>query len=406
MKEISLLNTTYNLYLQNSVNIDLYQVDPGDKTINSQFKSCKKWINAYIGPATAELHGINDSIIRAIKDENRNAVLPDRSVKIQNNTFYLAVKGCGAYEDMFSGDLLTPSKIKQACRDNSYLDKIENLSTGQGFIMSESWMGESPYGAQGHMNALDELAFSIVANGDSINGACICPVIGVIQLPLKIEEVARKFFWFRTYNDHFYQVLRLMPSNVRLYFESTKIIADPNSIFSLFGLDSSKKIEQFELNFIKSGIALLSLYTRSAKKEGENVTGIVYRDVWLDKDCVVAPNGIIYFADLEGLIWKSVPLTKFKNLQTSEWQKLVFEFLFALVNIDSYRHELEGLSISWEKQREELALFIQLALENDLFSFPILKEENLHIVIESEIVPKIEIPLLEKVNSPCYVKER
>lgn len=391
-------NSAYDLYLKNSVNIDLYQVVPENLTINSQFKSYKKWINAFIGSATAQLHGINNTIYRAIKDENRNAIIPDRSVKINDNYFYLAIKGCGAYEDMFSGDLLTPSKIKQACRDSSYLNKIENLSTGQGFIMAESWMGESPYGAQGHVNAFDELAFSSMANVDSINGAHICPVIGIVQLPVEIEAVARKFFWFRTYNDHFYQVLRLIPSNIRLYFESIKVIAHPNSIFALFGIDTSKKAEQFEFNFIKSGIALLSLFARSAKKEGNTITGIVYRDVWLDKDCVVAPNGIIYFADLEGLMWKSVSLDNFKQLQTYEWQKLIFEFLFALVKIDSYRHELEGSSVSWDKQREEIALFIQLALKDDLISYPIVKEKDLSIVIESEIAPRIEIPILEKVE--------
>ena len=35
------------------------------------------------------------------------------------------------------------------------------MQTGLGFLMSESWMGESPYGGQGDENAYDELHISM-----------------------------------------------------------------------------------------------------------------------------------------------------------------------------------------------------------------------------------------------------
>ncbi|NHJ24251.1 MAG: hypothetical protein EAX89_06730 [Candidatus Lokiarchaeota archaeon] len=307
-------------------------------------------------------------------------------------------KGCGAYQDMFFGGSLTLEKLRNTCRDPKALHRLAGLSKATGFIMGESWMGESPYGAQGLVNGFDELEFSKVAEMDSINGAYLCPAIAVVQLPKEVEKAARNFFWFRTYKDHFYQVLRLVPSNIRLYFESDNVIAAPSSIFELFGIKSLQDVEIFELNFIKSGIALLTLFTRSAKLQGNEVSGICYQDVWLDKDCVVAADGIIHFADIEGFIWKKVSLNEYIQVQTKEWQKLVYEFLYALVQIDSYRHLLENRQITWSKQREELAFMFYQALNKDFFTYSENKNQNLTIIIEGKDLPSIEIPIIEKVE--------
>ena len=398
MNENLTYNTLYHQNLINSIDFNLFKIEPETIEINEQFKLPKDWYSIYLGPATAEFHGLNHKPLPAIRDENRNAILPENFINIGEKIFYLSVKGCGAYEDMFFGGNLNPEKIKNACRDSKYRNRIESLSTGLGFIMGESWMGESPYGAQGFINGFDELRFSKIAKLDSINGAFICPTIAVIKLPNDIEEVARKFFWFRTYKDHFYQILRLLPSNVRLYFESSNIIANPNSIFELFGINTIEKAENFELNFIRSGIALLSLYTRSAIIEGNEIKGIYYQDIWLDKDCVVAPDGTIHFADIEGFIWKKVYMNEYKETQKKEWQKLVYEFLYALVQIDTYRHLLEERQINWSKQREELALVIHEALNKDIFTFIENKNESLIIIIEGKDLPSVEMPILEKVD--------
>ncbi len=398
MNESLTFNTHYHQNLINSVNFNLFKIEPETIEINKQFKLPKEWYSLYLGPATAEIHGLNHISQPAVRDENRNAIIPENFIEIGGKIFYLSVKGCGAYEDMFFGGELNPSKIQNACRNSKYLSKIDSLSTGLGFIMGESWMGESPYGAQGFTNGFDELNFSKIAKLDSINGAYICPTIAVIKLPKKIEDLARKFFWFRTYTDHFCQVLRLLPSNVRLYFESSAVIANPNSIFELFRIDTIERAENFELNFIKSGIALLTLYTRSAIIEGNEIKGIVYQDIWLDKDCVVAPDGTIHFADIEGFIWKKVSMDEYEQTQKKEWQKLVYEFLYALVQIDSYRHLLEERQILWPKQREEMALIFHEALNKDFFTFVENKNENLTIVIKGKELPSVEIPILEKVD--------
>ncbi len=381
-----------------SSNIQLYERIPEEVHLNPQFKSLKKWVQLYLGKSTAEFHGFSDKIIQALRDENRNAIVPERHHNINNKEWYLSIKGCGAYEDMFAGGDLNSEKIKKACRDPSLNERIEKLSTGLGFIMSESWLGESPYGAQGTINGFDELKFSKLAKKDSINGAHICPVIGIVKLPKQIEDTARNFFYFRTYQEHFYQVIRLVPSKARIYFESSDTIADLDKLFSTFGISTSEEVEIFEMNFIRSGIALLSLYARSAKIEGNNVTGIVYQDVWMDKDCVVGLDGTIHFADLEGLIWKTVTKDDFPKMLLHEWEKLVFEFIFALSKIDTYRHHLVNNIVDWETQRKELALYVQLALNNnDQFAYAKEVNGDLKIIIDCPELPTVEVPFIEKV---------
>ncbi|MFX1378793.1 MAG: hypothetical protein ACFFA4_06830 [Promethearchaeota archaeon] len=391
-------NTFYHQNLINSINFNLFKVEPEAIEFNEQFQLHEEWYSSYLGSATAEFHGFNHKPQPAIRDENRNAIIPENYIEIGDKVFYLSVKGCGAYEDMYFGGKLTPDKLKNACRDSKYLNKIKTISTGLGFIMGEPWMGESPYGAQGYINGFDELKFSRIAKLDFINGAYICPTVAVIKLPKEIEKVARNFYWFRSYKDHFYQVLRLLPSNVRLYFESSNVIANPDSIFQLFEIDTIERAEQFELNFIRSGIALLTLYSRSASIEGNEIKGIYYQDVWLDKDCVVAPNGTIHFADIEGFIWKKVSMEEYEKTQRKEWEKLVYEFLYALTKIDSYRHLLEERQVSWPKQREELSLVMYEALSKDFFTSLENKNGNLTIIVEGKDLPSVEIPILEKVD--------
>jgi len=391
-------NQSYQEYLNNSIDLSLFEVDCEERIINPQFTSLKKWINTYLGPGSAQFHEISTGKYSAIMVENRNAIIPSLSTNINDTTYYLCAKGCGAYEDMFYGGELTPSRIKLACRNPKYLPKIESLKTGLGFIMGETWMGESPYGAMGEENAVNELEISQLAEFNSIKGAHICPVIGITTFAPEIEKAARDFFWFREHPETFYQVLRLMPSNVRLYFESNDLISEPAYIFSLFGLNSEKEIEQFELNFIKSGAALLTLYSRTVKQEADKVSGLVYRDVWFDKDCVVAPDGTIHFADLEGLRWQTDPINEYSETALYEWERLAFEFLFALIKIDTYRLKLEDRQLKWPKQREELALLVHLALSKDKYAHPEQKDKNLNIIVEVPSLPQVKIPLLEKLG--------
>ena len=91
-------------------------------------------------------------------------------------------------------------------------------------------------------------------------------------------------------------------------------------------------------------------------------------------------------------------INEYKETQIKEWQKLVYEFLYALVQIDTYRHILEERQINWSKQREELALVIHEALNKDIFTFIENKNESLTIIIEGKDLPSVEMPILEKVD--------
>lgn len=373
---------------------------PARHEANPLFPRLEGWLNAYLGPATASFHGIQGNGLVAIPDENRNAIIPARTYEMGGRTYYLSIKGCGAYEDMFHGGELTPDHIANACRDPGLLPRVKRLATGAGFIMGESWMGESPFGAQGERNARDELAISALAPGASINGALICPVIGIVPLAGPIEDVARKFYWFRQHPEPFYQEMRLVPSRTRLYFESSQVLADPGAALATFGIDTAARIEQFEKAFIKSGIALLTLFTRSAKLHAGEVTGIIYRDVWLDKDAIVAPDGAIHFCDLEGLVWQGTPLDSAAQVQLAEWNKLFFEFAYALVQVDTFRHELENgdAAISWGRQRDVLASIIQDAMESDPFACTRYDGDQLVAIIEHPDIPSIpqaRVPLLQ-----------
>jgi hypothetical protein len=370
------------------------------REVNPRFQDLDGWVNVYLGPATASFHGMQGKDHAAIPDENRNAIIPARRYEIDGRTYYLSIKGCRAYEDMFHGGELTPELIAEACRDRTLLPRVNQLPTGAGFIMGESWMGESPFGAQGERNARDELSFSTYARGVSINGAYICPVIGIVPLAGRIEETARKFYWFRQHPEPFYQEARLVPSRTRLYFESSQVLADPVAVLATFGIDTTTKMERFEKNFIKSGFALLSLFTRSAVIDAGEARGIIYRDVWLDKDAIVAPDGVIHFADLEGLDWLSAPLGDAGKVQRSEWDKLFFEFSYALVQIDVFRRALDerATESGWDRQREALARLIQDAMEGDPFVYTRYGGDELVAVIEHPAIPtlpQVRVPLLQ-----------
>ncbi len=391
-----------SIFGTDEIDIQLHETEAGSKEVNPQFKHLARMVNVYLGDATAMLHGIQGTIHPAIRDENRNAIIPGIKTEISGRTYYLSVKGCGAYSDMFSDKPLTPDLLATTCHDSLLVPRVKQLTNANGFIMGESWMGESPYGAQGEPNARDGLEFSTLARDASINGAYICPVIGIVPLAGAIEDMARKFFWFRQYPAPFFQEMRLVPSRTRIYFESPELLADPASALARFYVDTPKLVSDFETRFVKSGMALLSLLLRSAREAGEAIEGLVYHDVWLDKDAVVAPDGTIHFADLEGLEWRRIPRSapeRVRALQRQEWDKLFYEFLYALVQIDAYRLNLEGIPFEWSRQRENLALFIQLAVEKDPFLYIKVANGDLLAVVENPELPEIgavEIPIFQK----------
>jgi hypothetical protein len=99
------------------------------------------------------------------------------------------------------------------------------------------------------------------------------------------------------------QEARLIPSNVRIYFHSDWTIGDDTGeLFDFFRVEDNDGALGFLKNFVRSGIAILTLFCRSMRNNGDGTySGLDFYDVWLDKDAVLAPDGTIFWADLEGL---------------------------------------------------------------------------------------------------------
>src|SRR6266852_9634751 len=133
--------------------------------------------------------------------------------------------------------------------------------------------------------------------------------------------------------------MQLFPSNIRIYFHSGSTIGgNIGSIFDLFGIDTDDKALRFLENFVKSGIAYLTLFVRTiAQNQDGTYSGYDFYDVWLDKDAVLAPDGTIYFVDLEGLEWITVGREKVREKIDDQIYRSLYEFIYAYEQIERER---------------------------------------------------------------------
>jgi hypothetical protein len=145
------------------------------------------------------------------------------------------------------------------------------------------------------------------------------------------------------------------------------------------------------------------LFARTCRvREDGELEGLAFHDVWFDKDAIVAPDGTIHFADIEGLQWHSIPTYQFAKVQRHDWDELAFEFLYALIRVDAHRAALEGNQVSWSTQRASLSTFLHVALDRDPFAYPRMIGGDLHVVVENpdiEGAGPVEIPFLSDIGS-------
>ena len=107
---------------------------------------------------------------------------------------------------------------------------------------------------------------SEMADLTSIHGFRIAPLVKIVFLPQELENEIKKIYWYRKFRGRIVQETRLVPSNVRIYFHSGSTIGgNVKSIFSLFEIDTNDKAVEFLENFVKSGIAFLTLFVRTLK---------------------------------------------------------------------------------------------------------------------------------------------
>jgi len=159
------------------------------------------------------------------------------------------------------------------------------------------------------------------------------------------------------------------------------------SIFDLFGIDGNDKALEFLKNFVRSGIAFLTLFTRSIKSNNDGTfSGLDFYDVWLDKDAVLSPDGTIYFVDLEGLEWITVREKDVREKIDDQIFRSLYEFMFAYEQIERERSARFGNRTDRKLQLEYL---LREALKDD---------EVIDIVREGDRLELIVGNILEEQN--------
>ncbi len=300
-----------------------------------------------------------------IIDDNRGAVSTSPSLKMDGIDFYLSVKGIGSTTNPFSHQLLGKAEICNLLKDPRLKDRIVN-SKGEAprYITGELWLRGSPYGGQGLEHATTSMRVSEMADLTSIHGFRVAPLVKIAFLPEDLENEIKKVYWYRRFGGRMVQETRLVPSNVRIYFHSGSTIGgNIRSVFDLFGIDENDKALEFLKNFVKSGIAFLTLFTRTIKgNEDGTFSGLDFYDVWLDKDAVLAPDGTIYFVDLEGLEWITVGEKKIHEKIDDQIYRSLYEFMYAYEQIERERIARFGIMTDRKVQFEYL---LREALKDD-----------------------------------------
>ena len=300
-----------------------------------------------------------------IVDDNRGAVSPIPTLEMDGTEFYLSVKGIGSTISPFSDRLLGNTEVSTVIDDPSLRAKIlSSYSKVPRFVTGELWLRGSPYGGQGLQHATTSMRVSEMADLTSIHGFRIAPLVTIIMLPENLEAEIKKIFWYRRFAGKIVQEIRLVPSNVRIYFHSGSTVgSNIGSVFDLFGIDSNDSALRFLKNFVKSGVAALTLLTRSiTKNDDATYTGLDYSDVWLDKDAVLAPDGTIYFVDLEGLETVVVGKDKVEEKIHDQIYRSLYEFIYAYEQIERERAARFG---DMADRKAQLEYFLREALRDD-----------------------------------------
>jgi len=299
--------------------------------------------------------------VDAIEDDNRSAILPEPVASLDGLPFYLSVKGIGSTVDPFSLRRLDAAYAAELTDDPEVKRRLEG-STGDrpgGVITGELWLRGSPYGGQGLPHAMTALRVSERADLTSIGGFRIAPVVKIAFLPQAVEARLRSIHWYRKYQDRLVQELRLVPSNVRVYFHSRSTVGnDPGHVFDLFSIHSAGRAHEFEVNFVRSGVALLTLFARTLARDETRgrYSGLDFQDVWLDKDAILAPDGTVFFVDLEGIDTVWVEREEVREKIEDQIFRSLYEFMFAYEQIEGERARRFGSEGSRKRRFESVVV--------------------------------------------------
>jgi hypothetical protein len=310
-------------------------------------------------------------------DDNRSAVSRESCIAIDGTDFYFSVKGIGSTTSPFSRQLFKSEEICSLLKNNGIRERIKNAKEKQTkfprYLTGELWSRGCPYGSQGLEFASIAMKATEMsdASATSIHGFRIAPLVKIVKLPEALQKEVTQVYWYRRFKQQMVQETRLLPSNVRIYFHSDWTIGDDTGeLFDFFHIDSNDKAMDFLKNFVKSGIAILTLFVRSMSDNGNGTySGLDFYDVWLDKDAVLAPDGTIFWADLEGLQaitvgGKDRAELEFNIEENMEHQiyRSLYEFMYAYEQIERERIRRFGHTTDRKVQFEYL---LRDALKDD-----------------------------------------
>lgn len=315
--------------------------------------------------------------LEGIPDNNRSMVFPDITAEIEGRGYALSIKGLGAKTPLYGS---SPA-------DLCYSSKTSGQSNARS-LTNELWFGEAPYGAQGEISADFGLGLTDLAQGCNINGFYLCPVIEVNEFPESIKKAHAGKFWYRRYNGKYMQEQRLVPSNIRLYHQSKLTLGQTTAgVLKAFGINTAGQLDTFIDNYISSGIAALTLFARTLRY-GNGYEGLDYVNVWLDKDSVIASDGTIHFADIEGLDWLSTGCeVGLEKRILSQFNRNYYEFMYGLDALMRQRCLLTNThtGFSMEDMRSTLAIRFEMALNND----PFIEFNNSGDAVDIDILPLV-----------------
>jgi hypothetical protein len=320
-----------------------------------------------------------------IEDDNRSAILPDPFVSIDGIDFFLSVKGIGSTTDPFSMRSLDRFHVQSLVNSIELKKKLEeHESNSNRFITGELWLRGSPYGGQGLEHATIAMKATGYASVTSINGFRIAPILRVNIIPEELERSVKEIFWYRRFNGKIVQEIRLVPSNVRIYFHSYNTIgSNAKQVFDLFDINTNEKTFRFEANFVRSALAMLTLFPRTMSRTPEGLySGLDFYDVWLDKDAVIAPDGTIFFVDLEGIEAIQIRREKVRDKIEEQVFRSLYEFMFAYEQID---HERRTRFNGSENRKTQFEILLREAVKGDPFLDLIDEEKTLKLLIRNNL---------------------
>jgi hypothetical protein len=366
----------------------LYCVEPGshEAIVPSNMKALRTGLEdsilipSLLKPRAQQIKGTYDMVA----DGNRGAVLPNIKIEHHGRTFVLSLKGIGAKYPMYGDGLLEADGVGVGFKGYTF--------------SSESWFGESPWGAMSYKACTEDKALTELSGPDGINGFHICPMVRANPLPEWVMETARPMYWYRRLNGPapYYQQARLVPSDVRLFYQSEEALGHKTThVLDCFKVEGLEALDGFMDNYILSGMAALTLIARTARTHKTwGHTALDYDDVWLDKDSLIAPDGTLFFADIEGLDW--VPLRDEQEATkriTKQFDRNFYEFMYGLDKLLNERDRCNGRPVDRQSRRKELASRLELALAKDRYLKLERDGEHLDIFIRPAQGPAREVKM-------------